>query len=155
MKYILFIIFTISILIAPKDNGGNDKRESELFEYYWHGILMTESDNMHFKKWKIVISKDGGVGKAQLMPDTFRCILIWSGRKDLKQSDIYHPKHNEWAGKYYFSNSYFYNLRANRPLAISSYNKGTNAKSIKWKYVDKVLKKGKWQWWQGLNKQGR
>jgi len=145
MKVFLFLIFTISILIAPKDNGGNDKREYDLYEYYCHGIEQTESDGMHFKNWKIVISPKGAVGKWQVMPYSAYDIIRWSGRKDLKVSDIYIESHNEWFGRWYFSNAYFYTFRANRSKAISSYNMGTNSKRMNWKYVKKVQAKGQWQ----------
>ncbi len=155
MKVFLFLIFTISILIAPKDNGANEKRESELFEYYWNGILMTESDKMHFKNWKIVLSPKGAVGISQIMPYTAYDIIRWSGRKDLKVSDIYIEHHNIWMGRWYFSNAYFYTYRADRCKAISSYNRGTNSKIISWDYVGKVIKKGAYQWWKPLVKNGK
>jgi len=153
MKVFLFIIFTISILISPKDNGVNEERHRQLFEYYWQGILQTESDNMHFKNWKIVTSSKGALGIAQIMPETFRCILIWSGRTDLKQSDIRIKKHNLFAGKWYFSNAFFYEFRSDRCRSISGYNMGYNSKRINWDYVKKVQSKGQWQWWKGLDKE--
>jgi len=153
MKIFLFIIFTLSILIAPRDNGANEKRESDLYEYFWQGILMTESDKMHFKNWKIVTSHKGALGIAQIMPETFRCILIWSGRTDLKQSDIRIKRHNLFAGKWYFSNAYFNEFRDDRCRSISGYNMGYNSKRMNWDYIKKVMKKGQWQWWKGLDKE--
>lgn len=154
MKVFLFIIFTISILIAPRINGVQEEKNRILFESLWTGILQTESLNLHFWSWKIVKSEKGAIGISQVMPETFRCIIKWSGRKDLKPSDIYIKKHNLWAGKWYFSNSYFYTYRANHYHAVSSYFRGTNSKKIEWEYVNKVLKnKGQWQWWKGLDKE--
>ena len=148
MKIFLFIIFTISILIAPYDLGVNDEKHRQLYEALWKGILQTESDNMHFKNWKIVKSHKGAIGISQIMPYTAYDIIRWSGRTDLKVSDIYIEKHNIWFGRWYFSNAFFYTYRANHYHAISSYNCGTNAKRIKWKYVNKVLINSEWQWWK-------
>lgn len=148
MKKVAFAVF-ILISFLSNENIGNESREGDyrLFEYYWNGILTTESDNLHFKNWKITKSHKGALGIAQVMPATFNLIIKWSGRKDLKPSDIIIKKHNIWAGKYYFSNAYFYIYRQNRAKAISSYNMGWSNKRMNWKYVKKVVKNGRWNLW--------
>jgi len=116
-----------------------------LFEYYWYGILETESNHTHFKNWKIVTSHKGALGVAQVMPNTFWDILRWSGRKDLKPSDILIKHHNIWAGKWYFSNAYFYKYRSDRCKAINSYNMGIESKRMNWDYVGKVIRNGRFK----------
>ena len=139
MKRIIMIIFILMVFIeAPASNDSNIVNQYKLFEYYWAGIIQTESDGIHFKRWKIVTSSKGALGIAQVMPNTFWDVIRWSKRTDIKPKDIMIRKHNLWAGKWYFSNAYFNVYPYSKDKAISSYNRGINSKIMTWTYVNKV-----------------
>ena len=142
MKIIIIIFILMSFVLCPENVTNKGLTENDLFEFYWNGILETESNNMHYRNWKIVKSHKGAVGIAQVKPTTFNDIIRWSKRKDLKSNDVYHPKHNEWAGRFYFSNAFFYVYRSDVVKAVSSYNMGTNSKRINYNYVGKVFLNG-------------
>ena len=134
MKY-LIIIFILTHLYSPKKDTINNY-DSFFFEKLWQGILITESSNKHFTNWRIVESKKGALGIAQIMPETFSMIKRMTGEKNL---NISNRIHNLKVGKYYFSNSY-YNVYKNSVLkAISSYNMGWSNKKINTNYYLKVL----------------
>jgi len=144
-KTILLILLFISINIIyspaiPEWVHKRDKKiESDLFERLWQGILETESNHTHFKNWKIVSSSAGAIGEAEVMSNTFLDIVRWS-KTNLKIRHLHIRKYNLWAGKWYFSNSFYYWHRPNRNKAVSAYNMGKDNKKMNWDYATKVWK---------------
>jgi len=144
-KLMIAIMILLPVLYAPDyDSTADDKKDYERFEALWNGILMTESDNLHFKRWKIVSSPVGAIGIAQVMSNTFLDVVRWNKNnkqfKHLKIRHLHIKKYNLMVGKWYFSNSYFTTNRTDETRAISSYNRGINSDIIATKYVKKVRK---------------
>ena len=117
-----------------KDHKANNIR----FEKLWNSILEVESNKMHKRNGKIVVSHKGAIGIAQLMPNTFKDIIRWSKSDHLEHGDISNKYVNLWAGKWYFNYLYYDVFPRNPQWAVSGYNGGANNSGYMTTYVGKV-----------------
>lgn len=141
MNKLIIIVFILSYLYAPNQDIESEKELNDYhFEKLWDSILMVESNKMHYRNGKIVVSHKGAIGIAQVMPNTFDFIIRNSKSFHLNKNDIYIKQVNEWSGKWYFHYLYYDIYPNSWKRAVSGYNGGYNNTDFMEDYVKKVIK---------------